>query len=110
MVDFVVLVNFVLIFVFVLVEMNMFDMVIKGGWIMIVLVVLFVVCFYILFECNYMIWKVGKEDLMFMEKIKDYIYSGEIKLVINYCCMINIFLVCMIEKGISCLGCLVNDV
>ena len=47
-------------------EMNMLDMAIKGGWIMIVLGVLSVVCFYILFERNYMIRKAGKEDPMFM--------------------------------------------
>ena len=41
-------------------EMNMLDMAIKGGWIMIVLGVLSVVCFYILFERNYMIRKAGK--------------------------------------------------
>ena len=35
-------------------EMNMLDMAIKGGWIMVVLGVLSVVCFYILFERNYM--------------------------------------------------------
>lgn len=60
-------------------EMNMLDMAVKGGWIMIVLGVLSVVCFYILFERNYMIRKAGKEDPMFMERIKDYIHSGEIK-------------------------------
>ena len=70
-------------------EMNMLDMAIKGGWIMIVLAVLSVVCFYILFERNYMIRKAGKEDPMFMEKIKDYIHSGEIKSAINYCRTIN---------------------
>ena len=56
-------------------EMNMLDMAVKGGWIMIVLGVLSVVCFYILFERNYMIRKAGKEDPMFMERIKDYIHS-----------------------------------
>ena len=59
-------------------EMNMLDMAVKGGWIMIVLGVLSVICFYILFERNYMIRKAGKEDPMFMERIKDYIHSGEI--------------------------------
>ena len=54
-------------------EMNMLDMAVKGGWIMIVLGVLSVICFYILFERNYMIRKAGKEDPMFMERIKDYI-------------------------------------
>lgn len=42
-------------------EMNMLDMAIKGGWIMIVLGVLSVVCFYILFERNYMIRKAEKK-------------------------------------------------
>ena len=70
-------------------EMNMLDMAIKGGWIMIVLGVLSVVCFYILFERNYMIRKAGKEDPMFMERIKDYIHSGEIKAAIQYCRTMN---------------------
>ena len=91
-------------------EMNMLDMAIKGGWIMIVLAVLSVVCFYILFERNYMIRKAGKEDPMFMEKIKDYIHSGEIKSAINYCRTINTPSARMIEKGISRLGRPVNDV
>lgn len=60
-------------------EMNMLDMAVKGGWIMIVLAVLSVGCFYILFERMYTIRKAGKEDPMFMDKIKDYIHSGEIK-------------------------------
>ena len=85
-------------------EMNMLDMAIKGGWIMIVLGVLSVVCFYILFERNYMIRKAGKEDPMFMERIKDYIHSGEIKAAINYCRTMNTSSGRMIEKGISRLG------
>ena len=51
-------------------EMNLWSMAVKGGWIMIVLGVLSVICFYILFERNYVIRKAGKEDPMFMDKIK----------------------------------------
>ena len=54
-------------------EMNMLDMAVKGGWIMIVLAVLSVGCFYILFERMYAIRKANKEDPMFMDKIKDYV-------------------------------------
>ena len=86
-------------------EMNMLDMAIKGGWIMIVLGVLSVVCFYILFER-----KAGKEDPMFMERIKDYIHSGEIKAAIQYCRTMNTPSARMIEKGISRLGRPINDV
>ena len=87
-------------------EMNMLDMAIKGGWIMVVLGVLSVVCFYILFERNYMIRKAGKEDPMFMERIKDYIHSGEIKAAINYCRTMNtpsarMIEVAKLEKGLT---------
>ena len=42
-------------------EMNLWSMAVKGGWIMVVLGVLSVVCFYILFERNYVIRKAGKK-------------------------------------------------
>ena len=91
-------------------EMNLWSMAVKGGWIMVVLGVLSVVCFYILFERNYVIRKAGKEDPMFMDKIKDYILGGEIKAAIAYCRSVNTPSARMIEKGISRLGRPVNDV
>ena len=91
-------------------EMNLWSMAVKGGWIMIVLGVLSVICFYILFERNYVIRKAGKEDPMFMDKIKDYILGGEIKAAIAYCRSVNTPSARMIEKGISRLGRPVNEV
>ena len=67
-------------------EMNMLDMAIKGGWIMVVL------------------------GVLSMERIKDYIHSGEIKAAINYCRTMNTPSARMIEKGISRLGRPINDV
>ena len=52
----------------------------------------------------------GKEDPMFMDKIKDYILGGEIKAAIAYCRSVNTPSARMIEKGISRLGRPVNDV
>lgn len=91
-------------------SMNMLDLAIKGGWIMIVLGVLSLLCFYILFERMYVIRKAGKEDPMFMDRVKDYILSGEIKAALNYCRTMNTPSARMIEKGISRLGRPVNDV
>lgn len=91
-------------------KMNMLDMAFKGGWIMIVLALLSVICFYILFERMYIIRKAGKENPQFMDKIKDYIMSGEIKSAINYCRATNTPSARMIEKGISRLGRPINDV
>ncbi len=91
-------------------EMDMLDMAVKGGWIMIVLAVLSVVCFYILFERIYIIRKANREDPQFMGKIKDYIHAGEIKAAIQYCRSVDTPAARMIEKGISRLGRPVNDV
>ena len=91
-------------------EMNLWDMAVKGGWIMIVLAALSVLCFYILFERNYVIRKAGKEDPTFMDRIKDYIQSGEIKAAVAYCRAVDTPSARMIEKGISRLGRPANDV
>ena len=91
-------------------EMTLWGMAVKGCWIMIVLAVLSLVCFYILFERNYVIRKAGKEDPMFMDKIKDYILGGEIKSALAYCRNVNTPSARMIEKGISRLGRPVSDV
>lgn len=91
-------------------EMNMLDMAMKGGWIMIVLALLSVVCFYILFERIYFIKNANREDPMFMERIKDFIHDGEIKSALTYCKGVNTPSARMIEKGISRLGRPVNDI
>ena len=91
-------------------EMNLWSMAVKGGWIMVVLGLMSVLCFYILFERNYVIRKAGKEDPQFMDKIKDYILDGEIKAAIAYCRSVNTPAARMIEKGITRMGRPVADV
>ena len=91
-------------------EMNLLEMASKGGWIMVVLALLSIVSFYILFERNYVIRKAGQEDPLVMERIKDYIASGEIKAAIGYCRGVQTPSARMIEKGISRLGKPVNDI
>ena len=91
-------------------EMNLWSMAVKGGWIMVVLGLMSGLCFYILFERNYVIRKAGKEDPQFMDKIKDYILGGELKAAIAYCRSVDTPSARMIEKGISRLGRPINDV
>lgn len=91
-------------------QMNLLDMAMKGGWIMLVLAVLSVICFYIFFERLAFIRKAGKEDPLFMERIRDYIRSGEVKSAINYCRITNTPTARMIEKGITRMGRPVADV
>lgn len=91
-------------------SMNLFDLAVKGGWIMIILLILSLIAFYLLFERIYVIRKAGKEDPQFMDKIKDYILEGEIKSAIQCCRATNTPSSRMIEKGISRLGRPVNDI
>lgn len=91
-------------------QMNLWDMTEKGGWIMIVLAVLSVVCFYIFFERLAVIRRAGKDDPLFMERIRDYVRTGEIKSALNYCRITNTPAAHMIEKGISRMKHPVQDV
>lgn len=85
-------------------EMNLLEMACKGGWIMIVLALMSVITFYIFFERAVFIRKAGKEDPLFMDRIRDYIKTGEIKAAINYCRIANTPSARMIEKGITRMG------
>ena len=91
-------------------EMNLLDMAMKGGWIMLVLALLSVICFYIFFERWAVIRKADRDDPLFMERIRDYIRTGEVKSAINYCRITNTPSARMIEKGISRMGRPVADV
>lgn len=91
-------------------EMNLWNMACKGGWIMIVLAVMSVIAFYVFFERAFAIRKASKDDPLFMDRIRDYIKTGEIKSAINYCRMVNTPSARMIEKGITRMGRPVSDV
>ncbi len=82
-------------------QMNLWDMACKGGWIMIVLALMSVIACYVFFERAVAIRKAGKDDPLFMDRIRDYIKTGEVKSAINYCRMTNTPSARMIEKGIA---------
>ena len=60
-------------------EMNLWDMAVKGGWIMIVLALLSVLCVYIFVERLSVIRKAAKIDPVFMDRIRDYVKTDEMK-------------------------------
>lgn len=91
-------------------QMNLWDMACKGGWIMIVLAVMSVIAFYIFFERAVTIRKAAKEDPLFMDRIRDYVKSGDVKSAVNYCRMTNTPSARMIEKGIKRMGRPVSDI
>lgn len=91
-------------------EINLFDMALKGGWIMIPIGLLLFISLVVLIERHFVIKKAGKEDATFMNRIKDYIYEGKIDSAVNLCRMTNTPNARMIEKGISRLGRRISDI
>ncbi len=92
------------------VEMNILDLTIKGGIIMIPIFLLLFVAVAVFIERALVIRKAGKEDATFMNRIKDYIHEGKIDSAINLCKSTNTPYARMIEKGISRLGRPMNDI
>ncbi|MDR1556936.1 MAG: MotA/TolQ/ExbB proton channel family protein [Tannerellaceae bacterium] len=91
-------------------EMNLIDLSLKGGWIMIVLVLLSLVAIYIFIQRIIIIRRAGKEDESFMNRIKDYIHEGRVESALHLCHTTYTPSARMIEKGISRLGRPMNDV
>ena len=86
------------------ITMNAFDLALKGGWLMIVLLILLLMSIYVLIERTLVINKAAKEDNSFMNRIKDYIHDGKIDTAINMCRNTDTPTARMVEKGISRLG------
>lgn len=91
-------------------KMNLFEMTINGGWLMIPIVLLLFVAIGVFIERLLVINKAAKQDNSFMHRIKDYIHEGKIDSAINLCRQTNTPYSRMIEKGISRLGRPMNDI
>ena len=85
-------------------ELSILELASKGGWIMIVLAVLSVVAVYIFVERFLAIRRAGKDDKLFMDRIRDYVKNGDVKSAINFCRVTNTAAARMIERGISRIG------
>lgn len=89
---------------------NVIDLAFKGGWIMLVLLLLSLIAIYIFIQRLIVIRRAGKEDETFMNRIRDYIHEGKVDSALNLCRSTNTPSARMIEKGISRLGRPMNDV
>ena len=86
------------------------DLAIKGGWVMIPIVLLSLVAVYIFFERWFAIKKAASIDQNFMNRIKDYILDGKVEAAKTLCQSTDNPVAAMIEKGISRIGRPLNDV
>lgn len=71
---------------------------------MIILAVLSLIAVYIFVERFLAIRHAGKDDKLFMDRIRDYIKNGDIKSAVNFCRVTNTAAARILERGISRMG------
>lgn len=91
-------------------ELSVWDLTMRGGWIMIPLAILSLVCIYIFVERCLVIRRAQKEDNSFMDRIREYIHDGEIESARRLCSKTDTPYARLIGKGISRIGRPMNDV
>ena len=90
--------------------MSAFELATKGGWIMILLLILLGLSIYVLIERTLVIKKARQEDSTFMNRIKDYIHEGKVDAALGLCRKTDTPAARMVEKGISRIGRPTTDV
>ena len=85
-------------------ELSIIKLLGQGGWIMIVLAIMSIIAVYIFVERFMSIKNAGKDDPLFMSRIRDYIKNGDVSSAVNFCRITNTPAARMIERGISRMG------
>ena len=67
------------------ISMSIWDLAMKGGWIMAILAVFSIIAVYIFIERYSAINRASKEDNNFMNHIRDFIYDGKIEAALAMC-------------------------
>jgi len=91
-------------------SMPLWDLALKGGWIMIPIMVLSVIAVYIFVERYFAIRKAAQTDENFMNRIKDYIHDGKIESALSLCRSTDSPIARMIEKGVQRIGRPLTDI
>lgn len=91
-------------------ELSFWNMAVKGGWIMIVLAILSIIAVYIIVERAMAISKAAKEDVNFMNDVKNFVSQEKFEEAHIRCRSTDSPVARMIDKGISLLGKETRDV
>lgn len=90
--------------------LSLWDLTVKGGWIMIVLGILSIITIYVFVDRFIAIKKASKIDKNFMDNIRQYILDSKIENALTLCKSQNTPLSRMIDKGINRIGRPLNDI
>ena len=91
-------------------KLSLIDMASKGGWLMIVLLILSILAIYIFGNKYWLIRKAGKMDKNFMNDIHDLIHDGKINSALELCRQYDSPIARLVEKGIERIGRPLNDI
>src|SRR5574344_747996 len=91
-------------------ELTLWNMAVKSGWLMIVLLIFSIISVYIITERAIAISRAAKEDVNFMNEVKNYVAQGKIQEARIRCQSNNSPVARMIDKGISRIGKPLGDV
>ena len=86
------------------IRMSYLDLAVKGGVIMIPIILLSLIAVYIVVERYFAIKKASQIDTNFMNRIRDYIHEGKIENALTLCQSYSNPVSRMIEKGIQRIG------
>lgn len=91
-------------------QMNVLDIALNGGIMLIPIVILSIIAIYLLVERYLTIKKAREYDPLFMKRIKDMVLEGNIKGAQSLCEATNTPIARMLEKGLSRIGKPLQDV
>ncbi len=92
------------------ISMSIWDLVMKGGWIMAILALFSVIAIYIFIERFLIINNASREDNNFMNHIRDFIHDGKIDAALAMCQKTQNPIARMIGKGLLRIGKPLNDI
>lgn len=92
------------------IEFHLFDMLMKGGWVMIPIAILLVVAVYFAIERLVVIGRSSKSSGNFMAGIRDNVLHGNVDAARNLCRATNSPVARVVEKGVSRIGKPMRDV
>lgn len=92
------------------ISLSLWDLALKGGWILAILAILSFIAVYIFIERFLAISKSSKEEKNFMNNIRDFIHDGRIDSALSLCRNNDSPIARMVEKGIARIGKPLNDI
>jgi biopolymer transport protein ExbB len=92
------------------ISMSLWDLALKGGWIIAILALFSIIAIYIFIERFLTINNASREDTNFMNHIRDFIHDGKIDAALAMCRKTTNPIARMIEKGLLRIGKPLNDI